>query len=303
MAAESLRLQTELQNLKDRFRVGQDEYLRTNQGRTLDALLIEAGRKDIASTDAVHRLLLKKKFVSKTSETVIYDARFGEDGGADPNANPCRRLSLIGSPAGAEWFLRLCQDGMEIVRGAELVGVDPRALSIGLFNMRLGLQWTPTRASQSRWLWLMFDQAWHGNSGTTLSAFRSFVHPKFDIEWPYETEFFQSRCRKPRPANFIAAELKWSKQLPDYFHSRINDVFAKSLTLIDAMMRNMSGPKQPRDDAPTAVDLENGRQILVEMGVKNPTRPAFLAEMRKAGFKMCTETARLTLLEIKKAKK
>lgn len=79
MAEELLRLQTELQNLKDRFRVGQDEYLRTNQGKTLDTLLIEAGRKDIASTDAVHRLLLKKKFISKTTETVIYDARFGED--------------------------------------------------------------------------------------------------------------------------------------------------------------------------------------------------------------------------------
>ncbi|MFM9964927.1 MAG: hypothetical protein ACKV2Q_27310 [Planctomycetaceae bacterium] len=249
MASNSL--QSELQNLRDRFRVGQDEYLRVNEGKTLDALLIEAGRKDIASPDAVHRLLLKKKFVPKSPETVIYDARFGEDGGTDPNENPSRRLSLIGNPKGAEWFLRLCREGMEILGGVELAGIDPRALSIGLCNLRRGLKWTPaerkpkdlTHAGHCRWLWIMLDIAWRANSGTTLFTLRRFVHPKFDIELPYETEFFQGRCRrKPRPTNFIADEVKWAKQLPDYFHSRINDVFAKSLTMIDTLLRNIDAP-------------------------------------------------------------
>lgn len=258
MAAESLRVQTELQNLKDRFRVGQDEYLRTNQGKTLDTLLIEAGRKDIASTDAVHRLLLKKKFISKITETIIYDTRFGDDYKGDPNANPSRRLSLIGNPSGAEWFLRLCQEGMDILRSAtlEVVGVDPRVWSIGLCisnrAARKSIRWTPaerkpngidlTRASHCRWLWLMFDLAWRAKTGTTLTASRYFVHPKFDIELFYETEFFQLRCREPRQPNFIADELKWAKQLPDYFHSRINDVWAKSITMIDTLLRNLTDP-------------------------------------------------------------
>lgn len=253
MASNSLR--TELQNLRDRLQVAQAEYLRANQGQTLDALLIEAGRKDIASPDAVHRLLIKKKFVPKSTETVIYNARFGEDVGADPNANPCRRLSLIGNPIGAEWFLRLCQEGMDILGGVELDGVDPRVLSVGLCNLRRGLKWTPaerkpngvdlTRASRARWLWLMFDLAWRTNAGTTLFAFRKFTHPKFDIELPYDPEFFGGRCRKPRPANFIADEMKWAKRLPDYFHSHIKDVFAKSLTMIDVLLRNIDDQVTP----------------------------------------------------------
>ncbi|GDY09678.1 hypothetical protein LBMAG52_31640 [Planctomycetia bacterium] len=60
---------------------------------------------------------------------------------------------------------------------------------------------------------------------------------------------------------------------------------------------------QPRDDSPTPVDLENGRQVLDKMAVKNPTRDALRDAMRKAGFKIGTTKAGLILHELKNLKK
>lgn len=61
--------------------------------------------------------------------------------------------------------------------------------------------------------------------------------------------------------------------------------------------------KQPRSDEPTEIDLENGRKVLAMMATKNPSRDAFKAAMKNAGFKISNAKAGNILRQLKKSNK
>ena len=222
--------ESELLSLRERFLDAGREYARTASGAPLDALAIHEGRREAKSADEIHRLLVRKGFVDRQQETVWFHTRFGLN--EDRHENPVRRLSLIGNEEGSTRFRWLCKDALTLIDGIDLQlpqGSDGTLLIDGrsLWPWNLcripgndvppsRLSSTPHTFGESWWLWLLFEFGWHQWRNSLLAFGRFVATSGRDEAVPYDTE-------KPSP----------------YFHSFIRDVFVKSASMVDAMLRKI----------------------------------------------------------------